>query len=107
MSDNKKGIAPTAAAIAGTIIGVAAGATAAVLSDKNNRKKVSKKLEEFRVEGQKAYTELKKRAGEANLKAQDFRKKLEAKVEEVKGETQKKLAAKKVSRKRAKKVTES
>lgn len=107
MSDKNKGIDPTAAAIAGTIIGVAAGATAAVLADKNNRQKVGKKLEEFRVQGQKAYTELKKRAGEANIKAQDLRRQLEEKVEEVKGTTQKKLARKRVNRKPAKKVAKS
>ena len=72
-----KGMNPVEAGIAGAVVGAAVGATAVVLSEEKNRKMIGKKLNEYREQGQKVYSDLKEKVEE--LSAQG-----EAKVEEVK-----------------------
>lgn len=51
MKDNHKKTNPIVAGIAGAVVGVAAGATAAFLSDKKNRKMIGKKVDQLVDEG--------------------------------------------------------
>lgn len=61
MTDTKKNkLNPVAVGAAGAVIGVAAGAVAMALSDKNNRKKVEKTMKDVKVWGDKKVSELKK-----------------------------------------------
>lgn len=62
-SARKKSVNPIAAGAAGAVIGVAAGAAAMALSDKNNRKKVEKTMSDMRVWGDKKVKEMKSQVG--------------------------------------------
>jgi hypothetical protein len=100
MADNKKGVNPAAAAAIGAVVGAAAGAAAIALSDKDNRKKIAKKLDEYKKElgpdkfkalkeqGLKALDEFKKQVDSLRSKAADA-------VEEEKDSAKKKLSKKK------------
>lgn len=68
-NDDKKGINPAAAGIVGAAIGAAVAGAAIALSDKENRKKVGKKLTQIRNEGEKKLTELKKVANQVSDQA--------------------------------------
>ena len=61
----KKSVNPTAAAIAGLAVGAPAGAAATALSDKNNRKKLEKRLGEINQQTQQAYDRASKKIDKA------------------------------------------
>lgn len=84
MADNKKGINAVEAGIVGAVVGAAVGATAVVLSDPKNRKKMGKKLDEYKKDGQKIYSDLKEKVEEMASGAEE-------KVEEAKKAVKSKL----------------
>lgn len=77
MTNNKKGVNPVAAGIAGAVIGAAAGAAAVVLSDEKNRKKIKGKIDEYKKKGQRAYSDLQD-------KVEEMKEEGEKKVKQVK-----------------------
>jgi gas vesicle protein len=81
---NKKGVSAVEAGIVGAVVGAAVGATAVVLSDEKNRKKIGKKLNEYKKDGQKIYSDLKGKVEEMTSAG-------EAKVEEAKKTLKSKL----------------
>jgi gas vesicle protein len=84
MANNNKGVSPITAGVVGAVVGAAVGATAVALSDEKNRKKIGKKFDEFKEEGQKAYSDLKGKMEEITSQAGD-------KVEEAKKSIKAKL----------------
>lgn len=84
LSTIKKGTSAIGAGIAGAVIGAAIGATAVALSDERNRKKIGKKFNEYKKEGQKIYSDLKGRVEELSSQG-------EKKVEEAKKSLKSKL----------------
>lgn len=56
---NKKGMSPVEAGLVGAAVGLAVGASAVALSEEKNRKKIGKKFNEFKEDGQKAYSDIK------------------------------------------------
>lgn len=59
--NKKQSINPTAAAIAGLAVGAAAGVAATALSDKNNRKKLGKRIDQLNKQTQDAYDKASKK----------------------------------------------
>lgn len=84
MANNKKGVNAVEAGIVGAVVGAAVGATAVVLSDAKNRKKIGKKFEEFKKDGQQVYSDLKDKVEEMTSGAEE-------KVEEAKKAVKSKL----------------
>lgn len=74
---SKKDTSAVGAGIAGAVIGAAIGASAVALSDKNTRKKITNKFNEYKKEGQKIYLDLKGKVEE--LSSQGEKKVKEAK----------------------------
>lgn len=70
--DDKKGISPKSAGIAGAVIGAAVGAAAVALADKENRKKVEKTVTEMKKIGEKQFSRIKKYAHDRQQKGQDI-----------------------------------
>ena len=95
MSD-KKGVNSVAAATIGAIVGAAAGAAAVALSDKENRRKIAKKLKEYKDEiGPEKFNALKRTGRKAleefKQKVNQLRNSAGAVVEEEKENARKKL----------------
>lgn len=59
MADKKGGINPAAVGVAGAVVGVAVGAAAVALSDKNTRGKVMKQLEHLKSMAQDQIKDIK------------------------------------------------
>ncbi len=68
-NDDNKGVNPAAAGVVGAVIGAAVAGAAVALSDKENRKKVGKAIEEIREEGTKRFTQLKNAADQVKTQA--------------------------------------
>src|SRR5688500_12417038 len=95
---NKNSVNPAAAAAIGALVGAAAGAAAVALSDKENRKIVTKKLNEYKKQiGPEKFQKLKEQGTKA---LEEFKKK----VDEIRGnaadvvETEKKSAKGKLTK---------
>lgn len=84
LSTIKKNTGAVGVGIAGAVIGAAIGASAVALSDERNRKKIGKKFNEYKKEGQKIYSDLKG-------KVEDLTSKGEEKVKDAKKSLKKKL----------------
>ncbi len=71
---NKKGLSSLALGIFSAAVGAAAGAAAVVLSDKDNRKKVQNKIEEYEKDGAKIITNIKNSAKKLTSKSSKKKK---------------------------------
>lgn len=74
MSDDRrenKNMGVFGAGFVGAIIGAIGSAIAIVLSNKENRKNLSKKIDEYKVKGDKALNELKDRSEEIKDEVQE------------------------------------
>jgi len=74
---NKKGMNSVAAGLVGAAVGAAVGAGVVVLSEEKNRKKIGKKFNEFKEDGQKVYSDIKDKTEELSSQGEE-------KVEEAK-----------------------
>jgi hypothetical protein len=81
---DRKSINPTASAVAGIVIGAAAGAAAIALSDKKNRQRVVEKAHELRVRSNKTLGDFKKKVNNIRKEASDT-------IEKQKAEAKKRL----------------
>ncbi len=86
-----KGMNSATAGIVGAVVGAAVGAAAVALSDDKNRKIVQKKFEEYKKDGEKAYTDFKKVAGNVRDRVEEMSAKAGKQVQEAKVDTKKKL----------------
>ena len=82
MVNKNSGMSPVAAGVVGAVVGAAVGAGAVVLSDEKNRKKIEKKFNEYKKDGQKIISDVRG-------KMEDMASKGEKKVEEVKKDLKK------------------
>lgn len=84
LSTIKKGASAVGAGIVGAVVGAAIGATAVALSDEKNRKKIGKKFNEYKKEGQKIYSDLKGKVEELSSagekKVKEAKKTLKSKL---------------------------
>ncbi len=81
---NKKRVNSVTAGIVGAVVGAAVGATAVALSDEKTRKKISKKFNEYKKDGQKVYSDLQNKVDELTSQGKE-------KVKEVKKTLKSKL----------------
>lgn len=82
MAKNK--VSPVTAGLVGAAVGAAIGAGAVALSDPKNRKKIGKKFEEIKEQGQQAYSDIKDKVGDMTSQGKE-------KVEEAKKTLKSKL----------------
>lgn len=97
MADGKKGVNAVTAAAIGAVVGAAAGAAAVALSDKENRRKIAKKLKEYKEEiGPEKFNALKRTGRKAleefKQKVNQLRNRAGEVVEDEKENAKKKLA---------------
>ncbi len=69
MAKNK--VSPATAGLVGAAVGAAIGAGAVALSDPKNRKKIGKKFEEIKEQGQQAYSDIKDKVDDITSQAGD------------------------------------
>jgi gas vesicle protein len=84
MAVNKGGMSPAAAGVVGAVVGAAVGAGAVVLSDEKNRKKIEKKFNEYKKDGQKIISDVRGKVEEMSAqgekKVEDAKKAVKAKL---------------------------
>lgn len=84
-AQKKGGVSPLTAAVVGAAVGAAGSLAAVALTNKETRRKIGKKAEELRVQGNKALSEIRKRA-------ESLRKEAESRVQEGKESAAKELS---------------
>lgn len=82
MAKNK--VSPATAGLVGAAVGAVIGAGAVALSDPKNRKKIGKKFEEIKEQGQQAYSDIKDKVDDMASQTRD-------KVDEAKKAVKSKL----------------